>query len=120
VIRNSDWPTRIGWAVFVVLTVTTLVGYYIFDPFIFGAAYYILYQFNHLPSASEENKRVLLLGTIGLLYVFFHFLDEVEEKRFERKLESICLNSQSAEEGICADVSAALDSSKISLGSNDD
>ena len=117
---NLDWPARIGWACFLALTAATLAGYHIVNSFAFGAIYYVFYQFNHLPNESRDSSRILLLGAIGLIFAFSNLIDGVEDRQFSQDLEKICFSPSLNEQRVCEEIEAALESSKLNLGSSEE
>jgi hypothetical protein len=97
--KVADWPTTVGWTIFLILTAALLSGHYVFDPFAFGFAYYVvlsLYRSKWLGAArgsphryswelmkdrphheltsdiDELRERLLLVSIICVLYVGLH------------------------------------------------
>lgn len=93
---KGSWGSILGWTIFVSLFIAMLTDYYIFNPFLFGFAYYVLYVLSKFKDMRKESgmdiysQRLLLICGISLLYMWFSLENEVNKKQFIHKFEKAC------------------------------
>lgn len=82
----------IGWLIFVTLSIADISGHYIFDPFIFGFGYYVLYVFSRMMDADPElnKRRIIFIGGIAILYLWSALNAGIEVNRFIKSFEREC------------------------------
>lgn len=77
---KSDWPTRIGWTLFIGLFIAELLDHRIFDPFVFGFSYYVFYVMTQsfkeergeiVITPSTRHSRTFAVCLIALMYLGF-------------------------------------------------
>jgi hypothetical protein len=99
--------------------VATLADRYIFDPFIFGFAYYTVFVLKNSLNEDEPTDpstmrhRLMLLGMIALLYMWFQFNTGVRQRNFEREVDITCYGSDygrsAAGERVCEEIQSHID-----------
>lgn len=86
----------VGWVVFLALVVTLLADHFIFNPFIFGFAYYTIYALARLSNNAEKHnaeilsRRLILVGLISLVALWGNLRKEVGSHQFIRRFEKTC------------------------------
>ncbi|MGE0031032.1 MAG: hypothetical protein AB7O21_20110 [Gammaproteobacteria bacterium] len=116
---KGKWVPAIGWVIFIGLVVAMLADHYIFDPFIFGFAYYIVFVLKNSLSEDEQTDpstmrhRLMLLGIIALLYMWFHFNNGVQQRNFVRQFERTCYANNYARtpagQRVCEEIQSHID-----------
>lgn len=120
---KQNWAAVLGWTIFVGLMIALLADYYIFDPFKFGFAYYVVYALsttlgankNHLSygEARTLSDRMLLVSAIALLYLWVAFNAEIRREQFVRQFQRTCYDGSYASlqgaERICSEIQSKID-----------
>lgn len=85
-----------GWGIFIALIVALEAGHYIFNPFVFGFAYYAVYVLSRIAVQEEMansdllSRRVILLALVVLLNLWTVVDNESNKHRFLRQFDKIC------------------------------
>ena len=109
---TSDWPTRIGWTLFVVVLGTFVAGLHAINPFAVGLGYYVLYVVAHSQKyeegMSDEEKlthtekivigdlrqRLGFVSLIALLYLGFNIYNNMEKAALRDDVISVCTSAE--------------------------
>lgn len=118
---KDKWFPALGWVIFIGLLVALLADHYIFDPFIFGFAYYTFFVLKNSLSEDEPTDpstmrhRLMLLGIIAMLYMWFAFNNGLQRRAFVREFEMTCyageLSKMPAVERVCEEIQSHIDNS---------
>jgi hypothetical protein len=116
---RAQWQAIVGWLVFLALLIALFLDHYVFDPFIFGFAYYAIYvltRFGKKEERSDQNLtglRMLLLCVICLLYLWVALQHEVDRRSFLSRFERTCYRSPKFDSELghhlCEEVQADID-----------
>jgi hypothetical protein len=101
---TSDWPTRIGWALFIGLLIDAFFnGNTAVNPFAVGLFYYVMYVM--IQSFKEESGEVVIdpatrkhrlfsVCLIALSYLGFNVFGNLEKSELLRDVENICASAE--------------------------
>lgn len=131
---KEDATPAVGWLIFIGLWVALLTDHYIADPFIFGFAYYVLFALTKSLGTDHSkleygaygtiNQRLLIVGIISLLYLWFAFQDDVQRRQFVRQFERTCYESSGPRtresERICEEIQLKIDRYLFEPGDDSD
>ena len=97
--KEKDWAAIIGWIIFIGLFVALLNDYYIFNPFIVGFAYYVIYALKktlgkHKKDEEKNEYRFIVVSIIALLYLYFGFRHEDNRRQFVNQFQEKCYSVQ--------------------------
>ena len=93
---RKKWVPALGWGIFIALIIALEAGHYIFNPFVFGFAYYTIYVLSRLGAKEERVNADLLavrligLGLIALLSLWAVLNNEVNKHAFLRQFDKTC------------------------------
>lgn len=117
---KKDWAAIVGWTIFWILMAAILLDRYIFNPFIFGFAYYVFYVFSKTNEELAKTRpdqviqRLIMVGVIALIYLWFSLSGSVDKDRFVSAFEKTCYSGQriksESEEMLCESIQSHIDS----------
>lgn len=94
---KEHWASRVGWMIFVGLCIAIVTGHYLFNPFIFGCAYYVSLFLARLSKVKAPTGAFLstpeFVCVIALLYLYVAFHNELTRDQFEVQVQSTCRRS---------------------------
>ena len=113
----EHWVSLLGWVIFGLLLVARLLGYSIFDPFVFGFAYYTVFVLSRVSrprDLTKEGARTFAVCLIALIYLFFHWYGSYRKGRFvdafERNCDaSVAVSTNRAAAMVCSEIQQAID-----------
>ena len=130
------WPVTIGLVIFGALVVASATGHYLFNPFIFGGVYAVIYLLRRSFQPIDEGRhssfaidalrqRLLAVSIIALLSMFGALVNEANRDAFRRNFEKTCYLSRYARIPItiqlCEELQGHMDYSILGeLESSDD
>jgi hypothetical protein len=115
---RENWVAALGWTIFVGLMIALLAGHYVFNPFIFGFAYYVSFVIAQTAKtdASWTNlntKRLFLVCLICLMYLGFAVMNEYHRSEFIGHFERTCDRGRYADiqitQELCTDIQSHID-----------
>ena len=94
---RKRWVPAVGWGIFIALIIALEAGHYIFNPFVFGFAYYTIYVLSQLGAKEERANadllavRLVALGLIALLSLWAVLNNDVSKHAFLRQFDKTCV-----------------------------
>ena len=89
----KDWSNVIGWLIFLILLISAGTDNYIFNPFLFGFAYYVINTLRkHFKSEKQKgtNEQLILVSIIALFYMWGSLKNQSEIKSYVRDVNKMC------------------------------
>ncbi len=115
---KKDWLQFFGWALTLGLFISIFAGYYIFNPFVFGLTYYIIYVFYKTNEKSAQKypkqvmQRLVSISFIAILYLWLSLMHSHDKDKFINSFEKSCYSERiktDAETRLCESIQAHVD-----------
>jgi hypothetical protein len=116
---RAKWQAIVGWSIFLALLVALLLHHYVFNPFIFGLAYYAIYVLTRLGNKEERSDqdltglRLVLMCLVCLLCLWVQLKNEMDRRAFLSRFERTCYRSPNFDSDLghrlCEDMQSSID-----------
>jgi len=115
---RENWVAALGWTIFIGLMIALLAGHYVFNPFIVGFAYYVVFVISREAKTDgswmdPRTKRLFAVCLICLLYLGSAFMNEYRRSEFISHFERTCYRSRYADfditKELCGDIQSQID-----------